>query len=434
MTGLPAFKVEIDADPDVTGLFVLDVSHLDGTDVLAEDVRYVALPADDVREIAIRRGRARDDQANDVGTATIVLDAWSGDYDPDNDGGPYRYLGQKLLRQGMQTRVSVTMAGVDHVLFTGSLETTAAGFGVEPTMTWTCVDLLARLGNAAFPPSETFVRDGDTSEERIGWLLSYDSAYADRVVTAGGRVLTGTQGGGTVLSNLESVARSEWGRVYADRDNVLTITHHADEYERTTDLVISDSAVDTGDDVFLETFADLFPGLAALAPSDMQVEPGLSLVVNRAILTRRGEVEETFAEEDDLSVERFGKRTQSAEVLLSNDSEARELAAYLASRRAVPTPWVSSVTVPLAGYGNTAWASVADLDLGAWVAVERTTVDGRELLWRVTAEGIDHSITTTGWTLTLATAPTDLASLFGSAGWFTLDVSTLDGADVLAAF
>lgn len=433
MTTLPAFKLEIDANPTVTGLFVVNTSTLNGTDVLAEVVRYITVPADDVLSVGIKRGRTRDDQANEVGTATIELDGYSGQYDPDNTGNRYIYNGEPLLRQGMPVRVSVTIAAVDYVLFSGALESSQGGFGREPTMTWTCVDILARLGNSSFRPSTDFERDGDTSVQRVDWLLQYDNAYADRVVTLGGRVLTGTQGGGTVLSNLEDVARSEWGRVYADRDNVLTITDHADEYGKSVTLTISDSAVDFGDDIYADLYIDTYPGLAPLEPTALTVEPGLSTVVNRVILTRPSD-DVKFTAEDALSIERFGARTQSANVLLSSDGEVAELAAYLATRAAVPAPRASSVTTSLAGVGSTGRVSAATLDLGDWVQVERTTYDGRQLVWRLTAEGINHDITTTDWTLTLNTAALDLAGLFGSSGWFTLDASTLDGSDVLASY
>jgi hypothetical protein len=447
MTTLPAFKLEIDADTDVDALVVLDTSLLDSADVLAETIRYVEVPAVDVREVQIRRGRARDDQAVDAGTATISLDAWSGDYDPDNAGGPYIYNGNQLLRIGMPLRISVTLDGTDYPLFTGALESTSTGYGWEPTVTWTCVDMLSRLGHAAFPPSDGFEREGDTTEDRIDWLLQYDPAFDDRTVSTTSRTLIGTKGGGTVLSNLEDVVRAEWGRVYADRDNTLRITAHADEYAHTVVIYVSDSRDSTGAPIYGSVYTETYPGMQPLEASDLTVEPGLEMVVNRAILTRAdttneqpGEesterVDVKFTGEDDTSVERYGQRTYDSPTLLADDDDAQEMADYLATRRSVPTPWLTSVTIPMNGYDDTALQTAAELDLGDWLHVERVTPDGRSMSWRVSAEGIDHTITTGGgWLLTVATAALDNAGLFGSAGWFTVDTSMLDGGDVLGAF
>jgi hypothetical protein len=141
-----------------------------------------------------------------------------------------------------------------------------------------------------------------------------------------------------------------------------------------------------------------------------------------------------FTGEDGASVVRFGQRTQTADILLAQEVDAQALGDYLATRRSVPTPWLSTVSTSLTGATSTAMTSAAQLELGDRVLVERTTPDGRSLSWRVTAEGIDHSISTNGWLLSLSTAPTDLASLYGSADWFALNVSVLDGSDVLAAY
>jgi hypothetical protein len=72
------------------------------------------------------------------------------------------------------------------------------------------------------------------------------------------------------------------------------------------------------------------------------------------------------------------------------------------------------------------------MDLGDRLTVARTTVDGRALSWDVYAEGVDHAISTTGWTVTLATAP--VLDLFLGASPFRVGTSTLDGPDVIATY
>ena len=88
--GLPTFTLEVDADPSTVGLFTIGTSTLNGTDVIAPVHRWIAVPGGDVRTANIRRGRAREDHAYDVGTMVVVLDAYSGAYDPDNPATPYQ--------------------------------------------------------------------------------------------------------------------------------------------------------------------------------------------------------------------------------------------------------------------------------------------------------------------------------------------------------
>lgn len=87
-TNAPKIKVYLDIGNRASGLFTLDWSGsvLDGTDVLSGYTPFSILtqmPSEDVKGIAIRRGRTREDQAIQAGSLILTMDNTLGTYDPE---------------------------------------------------------------------------------------------------------------------------------------------------------------------------------------------------------------------------------------------------------------------------------------------------------------------------------------------------------------
>jgi len=85
-TNAPLIKVYLDTGNRTSGLFTLSWSQLGGTDVLGQYTPFTTLtqmPTADVKNIAIRRGRTREDQAIQAGSLTLTMDNTSGSYDPE---------------------------------------------------------------------------------------------------------------------------------------------------------------------------------------------------------------------------------------------------------------------------------------------------------------------------------------------------------------
>lgn len=87
-TTAPLIKVYLDTGNRTSGLFTLGFSPLapTGTDVLGRYTPFSTLtqmPINDVKNISIRRGRTREDQAVQPGTLTLSLDNTLGTYDPE---------------------------------------------------------------------------------------------------------------------------------------------------------------------------------------------------------------------------------------------------------------------------------------------------------------------------------------------------------------
>lgn len=426
-SGLPPFILEIDADPSTVGLFTLGTSTLNGTDVIAAARRWIAVPGADVRTATVRRGRLREDHSYDVGTMTVLLDGYSGNYDPDNAATTYQRAGKSLLRTRLGVRLKVSLTTGDVTLYTGELEQTQVDHGRDPTVTWTCSDAMAALGTALQPVP--YSREGELSSDRANWLLDWAKIDpADRVVTQGSRTLVGTQGGGTILSNLERVAVAEQGRAYANRFGQIVVSQHWQDYAKTSAVTISDS------------------GVAGTVDYDaITIETGEQQVVNDVTLTQTvqrvvapsttlSNVDTPYYAQTVPSVEQFDKRPSPvtvADPLVP--LEAQALATYLATVRATPASRLSNVTLAMPGRQHSVLATLCNLGISDKVTVQRTTNDGRALSWPLFVEGIDHTISTSGWMLSLATAPvTNLA--VGGATPFRLNVSTLNGTDVLVSY
>lgn len=432
---MTTWTVELDADPDTTGQFVLDQSALDGPDVLGPDERWIAIPGLRVLSIAIRRGGSDGIRPYDAGECVVELDNASGDFDPDNPYGFYVTTTpdpEKLLTQGAGLRVKINST-TDAAVFTGYIEEPAIrGHWANPTAVITATDLLANLGGIDVPPQGGQTGTGDTSSVRAHWLLDQAGVpTSKRSIAAAGRQCLGTTGGGTVRTAIERVVSGEAGRFFVSRDGLVTLTWHDAEYTKTSQLD------------FLNTDS------TSPKYTSIETSPGIVGVINQATVKRivpqvRNEETGQFEAGPELpdmgdvdgdSAALYGTRAVTAEVVLLNEADAASLAHFLAYRRSRPTPRLAQlVSVQPEAMTSIQAQALLEIDLGDLITVTQHTIDGREILWVANIENIaiDHSSPATH--VTFATSPSDTASVYGGPGWFVLDVSALDGPDVLAPF
>jgi hypothetical protein len=425
------WTVELDANPDTTGLFVIGSSLLGGTDTVAPDERWIPVPTLRVLSVSVRRGGSSSNRKYDAGEAVVVLDNTSGDYDPDNPYSPFVMGPRRLLGQGTGLRLSA--AGTDPVtVFVGRIEEPAiSGHWTHPTVTFRATDLMAELGNIDVPFQGSQTGGGSSSSVRAAWLLDQAGVpESKRDIAAAGRSVLATTGGGKVRDALDTVAAGEAGRFFVDRTGVVTLTWHDAEYGKTSKADYSN----TGDG----------PKYVSLESS-----PGTVGIVNTATVHRlpprvRDEVTGQFEEGPDLddagaadsdSVALYGIRPTTVDVVLESDLDVAALATYLATRRSVPTQRLLSFeSVPLEAMTVPQAQAVLAIDLGDLITLTQHTIDGRQITWVANVESIawDHDSPMTR--VTFGTSPSDSATLYGSAGWFIVGSSLLGGVDVLAPY
>lgn len=132
-------------------------------DVLTSAPTYgnlVQIPTTDVRSIAIRRGRTREDQSFQPGVATVVLDNWSGAYDPQMLNSTYSIAPYSFFSANRPMRITATMSGTEYSIFSGYIEQIEIDQTLNPTITLTLVDMLKNIANVSV--SGTFGNIGFT--------------------------------------------------------------------------------------------------------------------------------------------------------------------------------------------------------------------------------------------------------------------------------
>jgi len=138
------------------GLFTIGLSQLapTGTDVLGKYTPFTSLtemPITDVKSIAIRRGRTREDQAIQPGTLTLSMDNTLGTYDPEfvkhnsvtsafGSGAYVTYRSDNDLVVGDIVSVyGLTVSGLNLKFYTVT-SSTATTFTVRSSRTGSCTD------------------------------------------------------------------------------------------------------------------------------------------------------------------------------------------------------------------------------------------------------------------------------------------------------
>ena len=405
-TDSPTVAVEVNLGQ--MGYFTLGVSSLGGPDVMALTLpvpaNWSAFPATVVRSVSTRRGRTREDQAVQPGTATVVLDNRSGLYDPDNPSGPYLWNGYTVLSKGLPLRVRATYSATAYTVYSGFVEDVTPDQSLDPTTTITATDALAWLGAQ---PVDTIVAaySGDSTSARAARILDAVGWSATDRSLSGSRIMRDTTYGGTALSLTEEVARCENGRMYATRDGILALLPYEGSFTTTQRLTLSDQRT-TG----------------TVEYDNLQTSPGASYLANTVNLTTTTGTVVTYANAG--SVARFGTYAKAVAAPLLNGTEASALAQSIVERFAYPTTRVDRVEFDALNYG-TLWPSILQSDLAERLRIERTTVDGRNRVYGCVIESVNHDITTRGWRVGFDLSPG------ASSVYFTLGTSVLGGTDQL---
>lgn len=389
-TNAPTIIVEFDFAWRNT--FTIGISSLgSATDVLGgtAGVNWQTVPATSIRSIGIRRGRTREDQANQPGQLTIVVDNMSGDYDPGNPSSSYIWNGYSVLTRGMKVRVSATYGGTTEYLFYGFLEQVITDQSLDPIVTFVATDALAIFGANSLGTIATSF-SGDTTSARISRIINtFGATYPGGfpLSVTGSRTMQPTTYGNTVLALCEEAAACEFGRFHVDRaGNVVLIPY---ENLKTTTLQFTLSDTRAAGTIEYDTIV---------------TDPGARYMVNQCVLTQYSGYTQTATNTN--STLRFGTYTRNVSAPLLVDADASTMAGYYANRTAFPLLRVDRVEFDALGL-STLWSNVLPTDLGDRVTVIRNTVDGRTLNFVNAIESINHDITPNSWRIGLDLSPTN---------------------------
>lgn len=354
---------------------------------------YTDTPRTDVRSMEITRGRIRPDQRMDAGQLIVTYDNRSGDYDPDNSGSPWWSGGQTALRAGLRARVVATWNSVSYVLYVGYLETTSLDPGFDATATMTFVDGISVLGKYTAPAIKTPSYSGETSQTRVGRMLTYaqwPTGTSWRSLT-GTVTLSATAQNQPIMDIINQCEDSEAGCFYISRSGIATFVNLQNKFSRPTQLTFSDQR--TAGTVEYYGFATT-PGTYQLVNSAL---------VNYAPSNKKGK-QKLFSNKP--SITKYGLKVVEVSTYILQDAVANKLATYLAKRNATPKTLVQEISFTALALDDL-YPDFLETELLDLCIVKRTTVDGRNQTFNLVIEGFRMKITADDWDVTYFTSPVD---------------------------
>lgn len=354
---------------------------------------WTNVPTTDLRSVDFTRGRTRPDQRVDAGSMTITLDNFSGDYDPDNASSPWQSGGVTTLRSDLKARLVATWSSTSYVLYTGFLETTSLDAGFDATTTMTFVDGIAILGRYTAPPLKKAAYSGETSATRVGRMLTYakwPTGTSNRSL-AGSVTLGATAQDSAIMDIIYECEDAEAGTFYVSRTNVATFVNLQGKFSRPTQLTFDDQR--TADTVEYSAITTT-PGAYQLVNA---------AIVNYAIKDKKGKKKSV---QQKASVAKYGLKLVEVETKTLKDSNASNLATYLAKRNSTPKTLVESITFNGLALGAL-YPDFLETEILDMCIVKRKTVDGRSRTFELVIEGFNHKITPDSWSVTYNTSAVD---------------------------
>lgn len=436
--GVPYLAVDVQPD-ESEGLFTVDVSQVDGPDVLLlhdlDPAAWLNVVCD-VLEVEYQRGAARQVgmfTTTEAGTATVLLEDTDGQLDP--------MTNRELIHKGSPIRFRAwstddgTGAPWDATLMTGTVDRVAVEYRKDDPALVT-IEVLDVIGDLARWESEGYaepgVGSGDTLLERVEQVVAdtgvgsvsgdSDTVYAAALATA---VLA------RPWQELQAATLAELGRLWVDRDNQVVVRARGSE--------LSGPVHGTLSDVHPEAPVGVHCCMAAARPAY-----GPESLTNRVLAARRlpsGDPGPAtlVTRDDDLSQARYGVSAANERSLeLSTDAQVIAWAEAVISGRTIPRLRIDTVTPRPSGddldVTLAAWAAVCATDVGDRWAFRYRAHSGRLVEQTVGIVGIRATLTPEAWDFTWVTAPAPDVGSTITSGWFGLDVSELDGDDLLAPY
>ena len=346
---------------------------------------FVTVDVADVVNINIRRGRTRQNERDQSGTAFIILNNTSGIYDPDSTdpANPYVVGGVSILRDGLDMRIVATIGGVAYNLYYGFLETTRVDQGEAPAVTMTFVDGIAYIADAQAPALAT-AGFAETAATRVGRML-------DIVGWPSGasRSLTGTVGMLATAQNQSCMAiiyqavDSIAGRFYISRNNVATLVPLADKFSRPTQLLFTDTGA-SNTVGYMELFTN----------------PGTYYVVNQAVINRTNTTKQ-FTSLYEPSEAAYGIAKTVLDAPVATDTNAQNLALYESRKLAEPLTYVERIDFNALAVGSfgALYPDFLATELGDQISVVRS---GKQ--YNLVVEGMAFSIVQNNWIMSYTTS------------------------------
>jgi hypothetical protein len=322
-------------DPGATR-FVLDRDHLDTGQLGTTE--WFDFSADTI-QVSYSSGQAGELDSPTPGHCTVVLDNFSGNYDPSNSSGLY----YTYFQLGIPVWIRAIWAGVTYDLWRGNVSDISVDAGFTPQTTVTCDDALEVMGRAQFVSSYP---DADATGTRIGRIL--DAAQwpsSLRSLDTGYSLCQATNDAATsALQQLTDTVATELGLLVADGSGNVAFYDRLHPYLSTRSTSVQATFSDVGTDIDMLTIVQ---------------DRSNSLLYNQTRITRNGGTEQVFDATStgmfgQTSQQQFGVRTYAGQAgtLLRSDPDAYALGGFIVARFQYPTDRLLQINVDGAAQGQ----------------------------------------------------------------------------------
>jgi len=214
---------------------------------------------------------------------------------------------------------------------------------------------------------------------------------------------------GSLIDAIQTAADTEWGYLFADRAGKLTLL---DRYFESTETTSKNVQV---------TFSDQ----ADIAYNDLSFDYSGDDIINQAIVTTGSDVQALIGNTN--SINSYSRRSQTVSTVLQTQAEAFSLAKFLIGSKPNVSYAASDFTVKPERKPAIYYPALLGLEIGHKVQIVRKPMGiGSNITFTGILNAVKHKITPSDWDIVLYAAPATQAT-----GFFTLDVSALDGTDVL---
>jgi hypothetical protein len=328
---------------------------------------------EDVIELSTRRGRSKQLEAFDAGAASVLLRNDERKFDP--------AAGTAITPFGasMRPRKQIIITSNGARLFTGVVEDWDLEYRLEGdhVASVQAADAFTILAQQVIPRTTNVVESSGSRVESVLDLPSIAWPESRRDISAGKATLQADiisdEEPATVLEYLQRVEISEPGALFIARDGSITFRGR-DDFQQQTDF----------------TFADNGQGLPF---TDIQISYGIEEMRNRVTVERLSGG--TAVAENAASIVEYGAIDFGLEEsLVSTDTQAEDLAQYLANTFADPQVRIEALSVNLGSLTGPQVAQALGLELGDVVRVLFTPSGiGDQISQVAVVDSIEHEVT-----------------------------------------
>jgi len=378
--------INFSTGPSFGPAMVLGTGQL-GTAVLADANTLIVDVSDVVDGVTTTRGRNAQADIFQTGTLTLRIVDQNGDFNPQNENGPY--FG--LLTPLRKVTISATSLGITYPMFSGfitSYVTTTPKMATDVVYTTiSAVDAFRLFENSQIS-TVTLAEAGDNAGERVNAIL--DEILwppSQREILFGTTLMQADPGTArTALAALQTATMSEYGAVYIDaRGSVeLKDRQYCIESQALPPVVFNDN----GEDV------NYFNAIWTL--DDTQV-------YNQASITKIGGTAQLA--QDDASIEEYFAHSYNQQnLVMATDQAALDYArAYVASRKDTQTRCdLIELDLYMADYADGILAALT-LDYFDPVTITTNQPGASTLTQTLQVFGVQHRVTPNSWKTSFTT-------------------------------